>query len=145
MSDTTDHNIEFFEADIIYQLDSPEDIRLWLTNLVTEEKCGIEKIQYIFCTDEYLLGINKQYLNHDYYTDIITFPLTKSHTAIQSDIYISIDRVTDNAKSYKVSTTQELHRVIAHGLLHLCGYGDSSDEEKKIMREREDYYLSKLQ
>lgn len=145
MSDTIDHNIEFFEADIIYQLDSPEDIRLWLTNLVTEEKCGIEKIQYIFCTDEYLLGINKQYLNHDCYTDIITFPLTKSHTAIQSDIYISIDRVTDNAKSYKVSTTQELHRVIAHGLLHLCGYGDSSDEEKKIMRGREDYYLSKLQ
>ena len=145
MSDTIDHNIEFFEADIIYQIDSPEYIRLWLTNLVTEEKCGIEKIQYIFCTDEYLLGINKQYLNHDCYTDIITFPLTKSHTAIQSDIYISIDRVTDNAKSYKVSTTQELHRVIAHGLLHLCGYGDSSDEEKKIMRGREDYYLSKLQ
>lgn len=145
MSDTTDYNIEFFEADITYQLDRPDDIRLWLTNLVTEEKCGIEKIQYIFCTDEYLLGINKQYLNHDYYTDIITFPHTNSHTAIQSDIYISIDRVADNAKSYKVSTTQELHRVIAHGLLHLCGYGDATEEEKEIMRGREDYYLFKLQ
>ena len=74
MKDNTEQTIEFFEADIEYQLDRLDDIRLWLTNLVLEEKCGIEKIQYIFCTDEYLLGINKQYLEHDYYTDIITFP-----------------------------------------------------------------------
>ena len=144
MSYTTDHNIEFFEADIKYPLDCPEDIRLWLINLVTEEKCGIEKIQYIFCSDEYLLDINKQYLDHDYYTDIITFPHTNSHTAIQSDIYISIERVIDNAKAFKTTTKQELYRVIAHGLLHLCGYGDSNDDEKRIMRTREDYYLSIL-
>ena len=144
MSVTTDHSIEFFEADIDYQLDRPDDIRQWLTNLVSEEKCGIEKIQYIFCTDEYLLGINKQYLNHDYYTDIITFPFTNSLTAIQSDIYVSIDRVVDNAKSYDVSTSQELYRVMAHGVLHLCGYSDASDSDKKTMRAKEDHYLVKL-
>ena len=97
MKYNTEQTIDFFEADIEYQLDRPDDIRLWLTNLVIEEKCGIEKIQYIFCTDEYLLGINKQYLEHDYYTDIITFPINNSKTAIKSDIYISVDRVIENA------------------------------------------------
>ena len=144
MKDNTEQTIEFLEADIEYQLDRPYDIRLWLTNLVSEEKCGIEKIQYIFCTDEYLLGINKQYLDHDYYTDIITFPLNNSKVAIKSDIYISVDRVIENAKSYGVSTSQECYRVIAHGLLHLCGYDDATDDEKKIMRERENYYLDKV-
>jgi rRNA maturation RNase YbeY len=144
MKYNTEQTIDFFEADIEYQLDRPDDIRLWLTNLVIEEKCGIEKIQYIFCTDEYLLGINKQYLEHDYYTDIITFPINNSKTAIKSDIYISVDRVIENAKSYGVSTTQECYRVIAHGLLHLCGYDDATDDEKKIMRERENYYLDKV-
>ena len=144
MSDTTDQNIEFFEADIDYQLERPNDVRQWLLDLVKEEKCGIEKVQYIFCSDEYLLGINKQYLDHDYYTDIITFPINKSRTAIQSDIYISIDRVADNAKSYEVSATQELYRVIAHGLLHLCGYVDTTDDEKKMMRRKEEYYLKKI-
>ncbi|MDA9333141.1 rRNA maturation RNase YbeY [Saprospiraceae bacterium] len=144
MKDNTEQTIEFFEADIEYQLDRPDDIRLWLTNLAIEEKCGIEKIQYIFCTDEYLLGINKQYLEHDYYTDIITFPINNSKTAIKSDIYISVDRVIENAKSYGVSTIQEFYRVIAHGLLHLCGYDDATDDEKRIMRERENYYLDKV-
>ncbi len=144
MEVSQEHKIEFFEADIEYQLDSTDDIRRWLTGLVSEEKCGIEKIQYIFCSDDYLLDINKQYLDHDYYTDIITFPLNNSKTAIHSDIYISIERVAENAKSYNVSTTQELRRVLAHGVLHLCGYGDASDEEKKAMRDREDYYLAQL-
>jgi len=145
MSDSNNHKIEFFEADIEYQLNEPDKVRQWLIDLVAEEECAIEKIQYIFCTDEYLLGINKQYLDHDYYTDIITFPLNNSTTAILSDIYISIDRVADNAKSYEVTTTKELYRVIAHGLLHLCGYGDATDDEKKTMRGREDYYLGKLE
>ena len=144
MKDNIEHSIAFFEADIKYQLDRPDDVRQWLTALVKEEKCGIEKIQYIFCSDEYLLGINKQYLDHDFYTDIITFPLNNSKTSIKSDIYISIDRVIENAKSYDVSTIQEFYRVIAHGLLHLCGYGDASEDEKNIMRGREDYYLAKL-
>jgi probable rRNA maturation factor len=144
MKDNTEQTIEFFEADIEYQLDRLDDIRLCLTHIVIEEKCGIEKIQYIFCTDEYLLGINKQHLGHDYYTDIITFPLNNSKTAIKSDIYISVDRVIENAKSYDVSTVQEFYRVIAHGLLHLCGYSDATDNEKRIMRERENYYLDKV-
>lgn len=144
MKDNTEQRIEFFEADIEYQLDRPYYISQWLINIVKEEKCGLEKVQYIFCSDKYLLNINRQYLNHDYYTDIITFPLTKSRTAIQSDVYISIERVIDNAKVYETPTKQELYRVIAHGLLHLCGYGDSNDDEKKIMRSREDYYLTKL-
>ena len=143
--ETQSHTIEFYEADIEFELENSTHIRRWLIDLVEEEKCGVEKIQYIFCSDEYLLNINKQYLDHDYYTDIITFPLNKSTSAIQSDIYISIDRVQENAKSYDVTTTHELYRVIAHGLLHLCGYGDATDDEKKTMRGKEDYYLEKLE
>lgn len=144
MSEQIDQKIEFFEADVSFELHQSEYIRQWLSNLAEEENCGIEKLQYIFCTDEYLLNINKQFLDHDYYTDIITFPFSKSTSAILSDIYISIERVEENAKSFSVSTTHELHRVIAHGLLHLCGYSDFDDKEKSIMREREDYYLNKL-
>lgn len=143
MSDTVEQTIDFYEADINFKLDQPDIIRKWLYNLVEEENCGIDKIQYIFCSDDYLLEINKQYLDHDYYTDIITFPLNTNTLSIQSDIYISIDRVTENAKSYGVSTDEELHRVIAHGLLHLCGYGDASPTEKSTMRAKEDYYLSR--
>lgn len=144
MSDSQKDKIEFYEADVKYQLEKPDKICQWLSDLVKEEKCGIEKIQYIFCSDEYLLNINKQYLDHDYYTDIITFPLNNSTSAILSDIYISIDRVKENANSFDVHFIKELHRVMAHGLLHLCGYGDATDEEKKNMRRKEDYYLEKI-
>lgn len=141
-SDSESSPIEFFSADIEFELDDSVQIANWLQRLVKAENCGIDKLQYVFSSDDYILDINKQYLNHDYYTDIITFPLNASKAAIQSDIYISIDRVRDNAKTYDVQFDQELYRVIAHGLLHLCGYGDATEAEKNLMRQKEDYYLN---
>lgn len=97
---------------------------------------------YIFCSDEYLLNINKAHLQHDYYTDIITFDLSVSKSETIGEIYISIDRVRDNAANLKVSIKEELHRVIFHGALHLCGYKDKTPKHEKEMRRAEDKYLS---
>lgn len=100
-------------------------------------------ISFVFCSDQYLLGINKEFLNHDYFTDIITFDLTpKKQKEIDSEIYISVDRVKENAKSNAVSIVLELNRVIFHGILHLCGYGDKTSSQKKLMTLMEDYFLS---
>ena len=111
-----------------------------LLALAAAEEGEISEINYIFCTDEFLLEINKQYLNHDYYTDIITFDYTDS--MIAGDIYISLDRVFDNSDSFKTDRSQELCRVMAHGLLHLLGYKDKTDAEQELMTAKEDAYLS---
>lgn len=100
----------------------------------------MESINYIFCTDKTVLEINRQFLLHDFYTDIITFDLSESN-AITAEVYISIDRAKENAAQIGVSIKSELHRVIFHGVLHLCGYKDKSKEEKEKMREKEEYYL----
>jgi probable rRNA maturation factor len=119
-----------------------------IKDLFKKEKTQLEHLQYIFCSDEYLLEINKQHLNHNYYTDIITFDLSDKPNAVTGEIYISIDRVKDNAQTYKVPFKQELLRVIFHGALHLCGYKDKTDKDQKLMRKAEDkylqYYLSKV-
>jgi rRNA maturation RNase YbeY len=118
-----------------------------IRDLFKKEKTRLEQLQYIFCSDEYLLEINKQHLNHNYYTDIITFDLSETPEAVTGEIYISIDRVKDNAQTYKASFKQELLRVIFHGALHLCGYKDKTDKDQTLMRKAEDkylqYYLSK--
>lgn len=101
--------------------------------------CGVN---YVLCSDEYLLEMNRQYLEHDYYTDILTFDNSESDTEIEGDIFISFERVYENAGSESVSPDQELRRVLAHGVLHLCGYNDHTAEEKANMRKKEDYYLS---
>ncbi|MDR3267154.1 MAG: rRNA maturation RNase YbeY [Tannerella sp.] len=95
----------------------------------------------IFCSDDFLLEINKKHLEHDYYTDVITFDYTVDET-VAGDIFISVDRVNENAQEYGVPFNHELSRVIYHGVLHLCGYKDKSEEEAKIMREKEDFYLT---
>ncbi len=100
-----------------------------------------ESLTFIFCTDEYLLEINRSYLKHDYYTDIITFDLSENISSCIGELYISIDRVKDNANTHAADTNTELHRVIFHGILHLCGYGDKSEQEIVIMRRKENYYL----
>jgi len=119
-----------------------------LRDLFKKEKTKLEQLQYIFCSDEYLLEINKQHLQHDYYTDIITFDLSNNPKAVIGEIYISIDRVKDNAQNYEVSFKQELLRVIFHGALHLCGYKDKTQKDQVLMRKAEDkylhYYLSKV-
>ena len=109
----------------------------WLIQVAKIDGKTISNITYIFCSDEYLLDINQKYLGHDYYTDIITFPY-KEITDIESDIYISLDRVKDNASEYNVAFQNELLRVIVHGLLHLMGYGDKTEEESILMRLKED-------
>jgi|JI7StandDraft_1071085.scaffolds.fasta_scaffold33042_3 rRNA maturation RNase YbeY len=109
----------------------------WIANIARQENKTINYITFIFCSDDYLLDINIKYLNHDYYTDIITFPY-KEGDDIESDIYISVDRVKENAEDYQESFENELLRVMAHGVLHLMGYGDKNPEMSNIMRAKED-------
>ncbi|OOB83486.1 rRNA maturation RNase YbeY [Flavobacterium columnare] len=109
----------------------------WIESVVKSEDKELNEINYIFCDDEYLLQINKQYLDHDYYTDVISFDYTEEGL-ITGDIFISIDRVKENASSLGVSFEEELKRVIIHGVLHYCGYKDKSSEEEETMRLKED-------
>jgi len=101
-------------------------------------------ITYIFCSDEYLLNMNRQFLEHDYYTDIITFPLSETEKEIEAEIYISIDRVKDNAEKFKTEFLDELHRVIFHGVLHLMGYKDKTIVDKETMRNKENEWLRRF-
>lgn len=121
---------------------SSELFSLWLDKVVVEEAKSTGEITVIFCSDEHLLDMNRQYLNHDYYTDIITFDYT-DEVIVSGDLFISIDRVYDNAFSLEVERVNELKRVCVHGVLHLCGYGDKSESESQVMRDKEDYYLGK--
>lgn len=116
-------------------------LKAFITSLFKKEGRKLDTIQYIFCSDEYLLEINRQYLQHDYYTDIITFDLSEPRQATTAEIYISIDRVRDNAQNFNSSFKRELHRVIFHGALHLCGYKDKKPKEEILMRKMEDKYL----
>jgi probable rRNA maturation factor len=117
---------------------------VWTINdLVVSETFVLGEISVIFCDDDYLLNINKTYLNHDYYTDIITFDYSdESH--LSGDVFISLDRVKENALKYNVSFLNELSRVIYHGTLHLCGFKDKSEKDAFVMREKENYYLEKF-
>jgi rRNA maturation RNase YbeY len=117
-------------------------LKNFLPLIFKKEKKQLAELQYIFCSDDYLLTINKQYLNHNYYTDIITFDLSEPNQAINAEIYISVDRVRDNARSFGTSLKKEIHRVIFHGALHLCGYRDKNLQEERLMRKMEDQYLN---
>ena len=134
--------IRFDVADVTFQLEQSAEIESWLQQLVKAEGKQIDLVQYVFCSDPYLLEINIQYLGHDTFTDIITFPYALQ--PIRSDIYISIDRIKENALTFDTTFQNELHRVLAHGLLHLCGYQDKGDSDKRLMRDKENYYLSIL-
>jgi rRNA maturation RNase YbeY len=115
----------------------------WISQTIINEGKTVGEINIIFCNDEYLLKINQEHLTHDYYTDIITFDYSEN-TLISGDLFISKDRVEENAEEYKVSFENELNRVIIHGILHLIGYNDKSELEIKEMRTKENYYLDKL-
>ena len=112
-----------------------------IESIFRRENKELAQLNYIFCSDNELLKINRKYLGHDYYTDIITFDLSDSKTEISGEVYISVDRVKDNAKQLGESINTELARVIFHGALHLCGYRDKSKGEKSLMRKKEDEYL----
>jgi probable rRNA maturation factor len=111
--------------------------------LISEESYVLGNITLVFCTDDELLELNKEHLSHDYYTDIITFDFTEGK-ALGGDLFVSVERVKDNAKTLQVSFEEELHRVCYHGVLHLLGYNDKSATEISIMRDKENYYLTKL-
>jgi probable rRNA maturation factor len=113
----------------------------WLTQLIIQEGKKAGKINYIFKSDEGLLKVNQDFLKHDYYTDVITFDYVKGKT-ISGDIFVSLPRISDNAKSHQKDFNSELHRVLAHGLLHLCGYKDKTSEDQTEMRNKEDFYLN---
>jgi rRNA maturation RNase YbeY len=116
-------------------------LKLFIENLFTQEKKKLGNFSCIFCSDEYLLGINKDFLKHDFYTDVITFNLGSSKTEIEGEVYLSVDRIKDNANQLGVSFKEELHRVIFHGALHLCGYKDKKKADILIMRNKEGVYL----
>jgi len=135
--------IHFFEEDIAYKLQQKIKVKQWITAAIVEEGFKLQELTYIFCSDEYLLKINQEYLDHDTYTDIITFDSSEKEGFISGDIFISIPRIKENAEKFSVSEADELHRVIIHGALHLLGYTDKTPTAKKKMSQKEDYYLTK--
>jgi rRNA maturation RNase YbeY len=134
--------ISFHFLGVKPSLENRHSLKRFIEDLFKKEKQKLEEIKYIYCSDPYLLEINKKYLNHDFYTDIITFNLANPDQAVNAEIYISIDRVKDNAKQFKSTFKNELHRVIFHGALHLCGYKDKTREQVKLMRKMEEKYLT---
>jgi len=134
--------IRYFAEDISFNLKGRRKNSQWLKGVIEEESSRMGDINIIFCSDPYLLDVNKKYLSHDYYTDIITFDYCDDGI-ISGDLFISIDTVRDNASYYGASFDDELSRVMVHGVLHLLGYDDHSEEEQKVMRSKENYYLEK--
>ncbi|MDP3467137.1 MAG: rRNA maturation RNase YbeY [Daejeonella sp.] len=134
--------INFFTEDISFTLKQKGLVRTWIRNTIFAEKKRLRLLNYIFCSDPYLLTINQQYLNHDTYTDIITFDNSENIGEIVGDIFISLDRIRENAKELDLNVIDELHRVMIHGTLHLLGYPDKGKSAKALMTEKEDFYLS---
>jgi len=134
-------SIQFFEENISYKLKNKKSVRQWIAETIQAEGFKLNHLNYIFCSDDYLLKINQQYLNHDTFTDIITFDNSSEKGVITGDIFISIERIRENARLFKNTVTDELHRVIVHGALHLLGYGDKTPAAKKKMTLKEDFYL----
>lgn len=116
-------------------------LKAFLQELIISEKHTAGPLNFVFCTDAYLLKINQQYLNHHDYTDIITFSFSEEKQVVSGELYISVDRVKENAKRFNVPLSNELHRVMFHGVLHLCGYNDKTKAQAAQMRQREDHYL----
>ena len=129
----------FFEN--IQPIEIEPEFNIWLASIINLECKKLGEIQYIFCDDEYLLEINKSYLNHDYYTDIITFDYVKGKK-ISGDIFVSLPRIFENATEFSTEKNTELKRVLAHGILHLCGYKDKTDEDQEMMTYKENFYLN---
>ena len=119
-------------------------LKSFLISIFKKENVSFERVTYIFCKDDYLLTLNQQYLNHDNFTDILTFTLSETASAIVSEIYISVERVRENSVLLKTKYQLEFFRVMIHGILHLCGYSDQTRKQKALIRKKENYYLSLL-
>ena len=133
--------IQFHFLDRKPALKERNKLKIFVEDLFKVEKKGLESLSYIFCSDEHLLKVNVEFLNHDFYTDVITFEFTSASSDTQGEVYISVDRIKDNAKELGVSFKEELHRVIFHGALHLCGYKDKTKKDETLMRGAENKYL----
>ena len=137
-----DDKVIYNVEDIDFQLVNQNLLSSWIEKTIESEGATLGAVSYIFCSDDYLHQMNVEYLNHDTLTDVITFPYNDN--PIEGDIFISIDRVKDNAQDLGVAFDDELYRVMIHGVLHLCGYSDETDEQEAEMRQKEDEYLKKL-
>jgi probable rRNA maturation factor len=136
--------INFFSEDSQFCLPNSRKTSTWIKNVIKSERRSLGQLNFIFCSDNYLLNLNVEYLAHDTFTDIITFDTSDGKEALEGDIYISVDRINDNSRIFEKPFLEELHRVIIHGILHLMGYSDKSERKKKEMRKKEDAYLSLL-
>lgn len=138
-------NVDFHIEEVEFESINESKIRNWILSAILAEQKMLSFINIIFCNDNYLHQLNNEYLNHDTLTDVITFQYNRKEEAIEGDIFISIDRVKDNAADFEVTFPEELNRVIIHGCLHLMGYLDKTEEQKNEIRTKENYYLSKLE
>jgi len=136
------HLINFFSEKKTFKINNKKKLRLLFKEVCKQEKAVLSFVNCVFCSDEYLLKINKKHLKHNFLTDIITFDFSEKKNQIEGDLYISVDRVKDNAKKYKDTFLDEITRVVLHGLLHLIGYNDKTEKEKKRMRVLENKYVS---
>ena len=138
--------VSFNNGDVVFKLKNKTLLKQWISSVVAKKKRKAGEISFVFCSDEYLLGINKKFLNHDTYTDIITFDYSKGDlkTAVSGEIYISVERVGENAKKFSKTLEDELHRVIIHGILHLLGYMDKTKAAKAEMTKQENNSLRSL-
>lgn len=136
--------ISFINIEVQYNLPDKKRLKNWLNSVSSEYGYSKLKLNYNFCSDEYVLKINKEYLRHTTYTDIITFPYLNEKPNLEGEVFISVERIKENAQKYVQDENTEMNRVIIHGLLHLLGYSDKTKELKKFMTEKEDFYLSLL-
>ncbi len=132
-----------FNYETDFYLDSEKQISNWILNVISSEGFKLEEVNYVFCNDEYLHKLNVEFLNHDTLTDIISFDYSVGKI-IQGDIFISIERVVENANHFGVSFNEELNRVIVHGVLHYCGYKDKTESDAEVMRSKENFYLKQV-
>lgn len=135
-------NISFSYEEVDFRMANTNNLSQWIKSVIEIEGYRLKQITYIFCSDDYLLGVNKEYLDHDLFTDIITFDQSDDRKLIEADIFISVDRVRENAATNNEQFDHELRRVVIHGVLHLMGYNDKTSEQERQMRKKEDTCLS---
>lgn len=135
-------SVHFFCNEVRFKLKNPSKVSSWIKKVVEKEGASIQEINYVFCSDSYLLTLNQGFLKHNTLTDIITFDNSDEESVLEGEIYISIERVKENAKEYEVPFEDELSRVMIHGVLHLLGYKDKKPSEKALMRKKEEACLS---
>lgn len=141
LKSSTKKKVHFFYPNKRYYIKHSQSLKKFIERIFKEERKSLDTMNYIFCSDLMLLDINKKYLNHNYLTDIITFDLSEQSQKIKAEVYISIERVKENAIKFETSLNNEILRVMFHGVLHLCGYKDKTINQKKIMRGKESFYI----